>query len=323
MYSEDNHEALVAAKLDLYTSIGGADLDDKLFDYAGVKEHSRVLDCGSGFGTTAARAATSRAARAVGIDVCAGAVRIGEENAGKLSLPAGASVEFHQASVLEPWTASSLGGSFDTVLARELLSHLSNKVDAVSAMARKVSPGGRLVISDIVLGPRAHDDRALVDEATERGMFLSTMEVLRQAVVLSGLDVVLVDTAEQTERAVADRRIAERALHEAIREAQAHGQDARALAILKASCAMDASRLEGGILQHCVIVAERPKPAGVAEVAKPEVMTPMLAVGVGAAAAVAIGAFVWVHSTDPVSGRRLSLEQAGRRALDSVWRLFR
>jgi SAM-dependent methyltransferase len=327
LYSLETAQALTAAGIELYASMGGASLDDTLFSHGKLSRSGRVLDCGSGYGTTAIRAASEFAARVVGLDVSAQAVKMSIDKLAKASLPSGGSVEFHHASLLEPW-ASSLDHSFDLVVARELLSRTDGKDELIASMARKLRTGGRLALSDIVLGPAAKDDQALVDEVGEQGLNLTSADSLREAVVRAGLIPIVVETADSTKAAAADRRAGERSLQDALRVALAKGDDARSLAVVKASFAMDASRLEAGILNHCVIVAELPPPAvedeEVHKPAPPQQVSPLL-VGAGAflaVAAVGVGAFIWAHSTHPRTGQRLSLVQASSRALDSVKRWF-
>src|SRR5262249_19145424 len=106
----------------------------------------RALDVGSGLGQFARELARATGTRVVGVErspeQLARAEALAQE-AGDASL-----VEFRAGDALALPLAPAEWGSFDLAHARFLLEHVPAPQDVVSAMARAVRPGGRVVLED-------------------------------------------------------------------------------------------------------------------------------------------------------------------------------
>jgi ubiquinone/menaquinone biosynthesis C-methylase UbiE len=101
----------------------------------------RVLDCGCGPGSITLGLA-ELAGEVVGIDIEAGQLEIGREEARKRNL---STVRFEQASVY----ALPFGfETFDAVLAHAVLYHLGQPYEALAEMKRVLKPGGVLGLRD-------------------------------------------------------------------------------------------------------------------------------------------------------------------------------
>ena len=104
-------------------------------DYVGGL-HVADIACGLGYGTR--MLAEAGAARAVGMDVCAHAIRYAAK------LHAHPKAAFLCASAYEPPCASA---SFDVIVSFETIEHLPDDAPLVRAFARLLRPEGRLIVS--------------------------------------------------------------------------------------------------------------------------------------------------------------------------------
>jgi len=103
----------------------------------------RVLDVGSGLGQFTRAMARKTQVSAVGVERDARQLA----RAAELAREAGESdlVEFREGLASNPPVPS---GQFDVAHARFVLEHVSRPLDVVSAMARAVRPGGRVILAD-------------------------------------------------------------------------------------------------------------------------------------------------------------------------------
>lgn len=135
---------------------GGLALTRHLFDAVGLSPEQRLVDVASGRGTTALLAAREFGARVQGIDLSAANVSLatGAAAAAGLADRAGFSVGDAEAVPLSD-------GCADVVVCECALCTFPDKSSALTEMARLLTPGGRIGITDIA----AHRDR-LPDELT-------------------------------------------------------------------------------------------------------------------------------------------------------------
>lgn len=116
---------------------------------AGVAPGMRVLDAGCGDGDVAFLAASLVGERGwvTGVDRRPEAV---ERAQGRAAIARLANVRFRQHDLeTDDWP-----GTYDAVVARLLLGRLDDPVRALARLARRVRPGGLLVIHELEVGPR-------------------------------------------------------------------------------------------------------------------------------------------------------------------------
>jgi SAM-dependent methyltransferase len=124
---------------------GGKALTRRAFELVGLGAGDRMLDIGSGDGTSVLLAAGEHGCRGVGVEYGDGAVAEARHRAEEQGL----------ADRLEfvPGDAGSLpfaDAEFDVVLSECSLCVFSDKARAVAEMGRVLAPGGRLALSDVV-----------------------------------------------------------------------------------------------------------------------------------------------------------------------------
>jgi hypothetical protein len=124
---------------------GGEDLTRRMLELAGVGSSDRVLDIGSGAGTSALLAARELGCEVVGVDYGAGAVAGANAEARAAGLADGVSFIEGDAEALPVEAAS-----FDVVLCECALCTFPDKATAVAEMRRVLVPGGRLALSDVI-----------------------------------------------------------------------------------------------------------------------------------------------------------------------------
>jgi len=124
---------------------GGAALTRRAMELIGLCADDRLLDVGSGDGTTVLLAAREHGCRAVGVDYGSGAVEEASRRAVELGL--GGRVEFVSGDAMALPFAD---GAFDAAISECSLCTFVDKPRAVSELRRVLVPGGRLALSDVV-----------------------------------------------------------------------------------------------------------------------------------------------------------------------------
>ncbi len=124
---------------------GGLELTDRIVGLAQLPGGARVLDVGCGSGATVARLADSHGLRPVGIDASLAQIARARAARPDLEFVAGRAEDL-------PFAA----GAFEAVLAECVLSTLPDARPALREMARVVSGGGCVVLTDLY--DRSGDD---------------------------------------------------------------------------------------------------------------------------------------------------------------------
>jgi arsenite methyltransferase len=124
---------------------GGTALTHRAFELLGLEPHDRLLDVGSGDGSTVVLAAGEHGCNAVGVEYGAGAVEDARGRAEERGL--GDRVRFVAGD------AAALpfpDGAFEAVTSECSLCTFADKEQAVGEMRRVLVPGGRLALSDVI-----------------------------------------------------------------------------------------------------------------------------------------------------------------------------
>ena len=131
------------------------ELDD-LMPRLGVMTSGRLLDIGCGPGGPLTYLVGELGCHGVGTDVSAEAVKAARSRA--LTLGLGDRTSFHQADANEP--AEFEDGSFDSVVALDVVLHLRDRAALFAEVARVLKPAGRFYFTDagVVTGPVSDED---------------------------------------------------------------------------------------------------------------------------------------------------------------------
>lgn len=232
---------------------GGEAATLRALELGGVRTGDRLLDVASGSGASALLAARELGCEVAGLEYGAAAVEQANAAAGAQGLDH--RVRFLQGDAEELPFADS---SFDAVLCECSLCTFPDKRRAASELRRVLRPGGRLVLSDVVVDrPRLGEELAgplavlaCVGEALSRDGY---ERLLGDA----GLPVLAVE--ERNEDAA---RLARR-VHERLRGARLLGFDSMAGAPLDTGDAIDVlararRAIDAGTLGYAIFIASRP-----------------------------------------------------------------
>jgi SAM-dependent methyltransferase len=127
-------------------------------DQAGVREHSEVLEVGSGSGGPAVYLAAKRGCRVTGVDINEHGIATARHLADKTGLAE--RVTFHAVDASRPLPFAA--GTFDAVLSNDAMCHISNRLDVLDDWHRVLRPGGRMLFTDamIITGLVSQDELA-------------------------------------------------------------------------------------------------------------------------------------------------------------------
>jgi arsenite methyltransferase len=159
---------------------GGAATTRRSLELIGLRPDDRLLDVGSGPGTSALLAASEFNCVVTGVDYGADAVRAAQEAADAARHCDRVGFVVGEAGAL-PFDDDE----FDAILCECSLSTFPDKARAVSEMRRVLRPGGRVVISDVVV-----DDARLPESL--RGT-IATLACVGGALPLSGYEDLLAE----------------------------------------------------------------------------------------------------------------------------------
>lgn len=138
---------------------GGLKLTARVAEIAGISADSNVLDIASGKGTTAFFLSQQYGCRMVGIDLSPKLVSLAQNKAKATGLSRDVEFILGDAESL-PFKDST----FNTVISECSFSLLTNKEKAASEFHRVLRPGGKLVITDVIL--KGHLSQELQTQAT-------------------------------------------------------------------------------------------------------------------------------------------------------------
>lgn len=224
----------------------------RALELGGVRTGDRVLDVASGSGVSALLAARELGCEVTGLEYGAAAVR--EANAAAASMGLDDRVRFRQGDAEALPFADE---SFDAVLCECSLCTFPDKRRAASELYRVLRPGGRLVLSDVVV-----DRRRLPEELAGP---LAVLACVGEALSRDGYEQLLGDVGLSVlaveERNEDAARLARR-VHERLRGARLLGFDGIAGAPLATGEAIDllarARRAIGdGALGYAIFIASR------------------------------------------------------------------
>jgi cyclopropane fatty-acyl-phospholipid synthase-like methyltransferase len=116
-------------------------------DQAHVREHSHVLEVGSGSGGPAVHLASAVGCRITGVDLNQQGVRNGNELAAARGLGDRVTFQAVDASKPLPFAAAT----FDAVLSNDAMCHISNRQDVLADWHRVLRPGGRILFTDAMV----------------------------------------------------------------------------------------------------------------------------------------------------------------------------
>ena len=234
---------------------GGEAATLRALELGGVRTEDRLLDVASGRGASALLAARELACEVTGLEYSGAAVR--EANRAAAATGLDDRVRFRQGDAEALPFADA---SFDAVLCECSLCTFPDKRRAASELHRVLRPGGRLVLSDVVV-----DRRRLPEELTGP---LAVLACVGEALSRDGYERLLGDAGlpvlaveERNEDAA---RLARR-VHERLRGARLLGFEGMAGAPLATGDAIDllarARRAIGdGALGYAIFIASRSMP---------------------------------------------------------------
>jgi len=172
---------------------------ERVVEATAVPAGGRVLDVGCGFGGTCRWLARRRGCRTVGVTLSPVQARMADEES------AGSQGDGPRPRFLVGDAARlPVGGTFDAVLALEVLSHVTDRASLFRSVAGLLVPGGRVGIAAWLAAPGlSHATRRRYVDPIERGMLvrLPTRAEYAEALAGAGLEpVVFEDVSERVQR---------------------------------------------------------------------------------------------------------------------------
>lgn len=116
-------------------------------DQVQVREHSHVLEVGSGSGGPAVYLATTRGCHVTGVDINEHGVRNGERLAAARGLADRVTFQTVDASKPLPFPTAT----FDAVLSNDAMCHISNRLEVLDEWHRVLRPHGRILFTDAMV----------------------------------------------------------------------------------------------------------------------------------------------------------------------------
>jgi len=151
----------------------------------GLDPSKKTLDVGSGIGGPSRYIAATTGATVDGVDLTQEFVEAATELTRRCGLAGKA--RFHQGDAL----ALPFGGDhFDAACCLYVAMNIEDKGKLAAEIARALKPGGKLVWSEVVLGPKGAPNFPLPWAASPEYSFLVPPETLRKAIEGSGLKIV-------------------------------------------------------------------------------------------------------------------------------------
>lgn len=208
IWGEHVHHGLWATGLE-WPEEAALNLARAVADLAGIGAGSQLVDVGCGYGATARLLARERGARVTAVTLS----RAQWSWAAALPRRDGDPEYVHA-----DWLAGEVpAGAFDAAIAIESLSHMADAPRAFGELGRVVRPGGRVVVVDWLVGPRAgrRAERAFTRPICEEGHLPALRTPAEYAALLRGAGFELVSYADERRRvwrtwAVVVRRLAAR-----------------------------------------------------------------------------------------------------------------
>ncbi len=163
----DGHQAELRYRLwsrlygEGFTLPGGQDITTQVLKYTGLEKGQAVLDLSAGLGGTARAAALQFGATVMGLEPDAEVADLGMKLSEIRGLEARVPI-----SSYDPETISLSDRAYDMVIVRERLFAMRGREHVLEQMAKALNPGGKVVVTDLVL---SHRDKA--ENAAVKAMF--------------------------------------------------------------------------------------------------------------------------------------------------------
>jgi len=132
-----------------FTLPGGQEVTTQILKYTGVEKAQAVLDLAAGLGGTARAAALQFGATVMGLEPDAEVADLGMKLSEIRGLEARVPI-----SSYDPETISLADRAYDMIIMRERLFAMKAREHVLAEMAKAMNPGGKVVLTDLVLGNR-------------------------------------------------------------------------------------------------------------------------------------------------------------------------
>lgn len=142
-----------------FTLPGGQDVTTQILKYSGVEKGEAVLDLAAGLGGTVRAAALQFGATVMGLEPDAEVADLGMKLSEIRGLEARVPI-----SSYDPETIELAERAYDMIIMRERLLTLKGRERVLAQMARALNPGGKVVVTDLVLSHRDKAENGAVKE---------------------------------------------------------------------------------------------------------------------------------------------------------------